>query len=277
MAAGDVSVSFPKVYRDGPNDGTVSGGFTIDDGAMEFDGVDGKVNLGDTGWFVNGTQTISLWFNASKGSERNQYLITHAVTGANSNRFYIVLSNTDTLRITIGSTAYDIPGGASAWNENEWNNILVVRDQANSKAYVYLNGIQYVNSSLTTIGSEVTTEISLGWEATVDPVQKFNGSLNNVLIFNKDVQAKAMEIYNAGKDAYSPVTDGLVFQASGRDYVGTEATPTKIYDTKNIGKGNDNTFIDTAFSEMRVNANSKFLMVPGHRGQVYVTHIEESP
>jgi hypothetical protein len=43
MATGDVSVSFPKVYRVSPNDGTVSGGVTIEDGAMKFNGVDGYV------------------------------------------------------------------------------------------------------------------------------------------------------------------------------------------------------------------------------------------
>jgi hypothetical protein len=104
------------------------------------------------------------------------------------------------------------------------------------------------------------------------------GSINNALIFNRALtQSEITQIYNAGKDAYTPVTDGLVAQYSGRDYLGTAAAPTIIYDTHEYNKSMDE-FIEHNIKSNRVTANDYIGLINlGNTGKLFSVNIEEAP
>ena len=278
MAAGDVSVQFPKVYRDSPNDGTVSGGVTISDGAIFGDGT-GAISMGDVE-LVTIEATWSIWVNKSS-SIAGQGLLGKYKT-ATPDRSYAFQTGTtagEPLRILLSSTGniqYDRSVNSNSFNVGELVNFIIVY-KGGEYITTYKNGVLTDNDT-TSIPTSIYDGTGNLQILKSENTNSLNGSIPQVQVFNRALtQSEITQIYNAGKDAYSPVTNGLVAQYSGRDYAGTALLPTKIYDTKNINpRSEDDSFIDTAISEMRVNANSKFLMVPGNRGQVYVTHIEEA-
>jgi hypothetical protein len=283
MAVGDVSVSFPKVYRVSPKDGTVSGGVTIEDGAMKFDGVDGYVRqdnvLNTFNPKINNNYSVSLWFKTNSYIGTNNALVSFGNSTSVRNYIWFIAINNGKMKI---SSSYDDSTfldtiGTNTVNLNSWNNVMFMEN--GTHRLIYVNGIlDKIDSPTNFTKISGLNTFSIGNLIRTTMGSWYNGSIDDVRIYNRALsQEEITQLYNQGRGQYSSVTDGLVAQYSGRDFAGTEAVPTKIYDTKEVGLvRQDTSFIDTAFSEMRVNANSKFLLVKGHKNQFYVTHIEEA-
>ena len=102
----------------------------------------------------------------------------------------------------------------------------------NGTITLYLNGVE---QTATQSGSyTMSAQFRIG-QGTSAGANFLDGDVNNFMIFNRALtQEEITEIYNAGKDAYTPVTNSLVAQYSGRDFAGTEANPTTIYDTNHL-------------------------------------------
>jgi len=84
------------------------------------------------------------------------------------------------------------------------------------------------------------SNVKIGLRATPN-TQPLNGSISTTQIYNKALtQSEITEIYTAGKDSYTPVGDGLIAQYSGKDFEGTTANPTTIYDTNQLVDGKIN-------------------------------------
>ena len=119
----------------------------------------------------------------------------------------------------------------------------------------YSNGTQkiYINGSLSdtktiTEGTLTNENYRIGTSDVLsgNPGLGFNGTIYQTLIFNRNVSdEEATTIYNAGKDAYSPITDGLIMQYTAKDYLGTPESPTRIYNTKTYPEKVNNTFSTT--------------------------------
>jgi len=271
MGAGDVTTNFLKVYRPSPNDGTVSGGVTIDDEAMVFDNVanDQWITVTKTVDFAEGA--FSIWFKADAIADANEGRIINKEA---NNGFYLQQSfqNNKIILVLRNNT------GASQLfvmdNLPLSDDILITFSWNSTHITLYVNGVFYSSTAITNSWAPNFADFAIGGRSE----RAFNGKIYSTLLFNKQVSlAEHTQIYDAGKDAYSPVTAGLVAQYSGRDYLGSAAVPTTILDSKVVSNyKTDNSFIDAGIQKLRVNANSKFLLAPGHRGQVYVTHIEEA-
>jgi hypothetical protein len=267
MGAGDVSVSVnSQSVRSSIKDGTVSGGVTIEDGAMVFNGAT-RVEIG-------ASQTLRLL----SGGSVSAWIKPLGLGGANSGRIVDAPAGYNFFPATDNKITMNVQGQQL----NTGNDIFVFGDlmhlvlvfTAEVGNQIYLNGVLIAeDETQTNVPTGAAAATQIGNRADAD--RGFNGSINNVLIFNRGLtQAEITQIYNAGKDAYSPVTDGLVAQYSGRDYFGTTAAPTIILDTASTNKSTANLF-EKALKTQRVNANSKY-MAEEINGNLILATIEEA-
>ena len=209
------------------NHGTVSGGVSIVDGAMNFDGVDGYVSLGDS--VLTNDVTISGWFNFNNYGLATQYLFRNSGTNA---RFHFATDSSDGGRIIYGWRD-DSSGGdrrnsySVGLNNGQWYHFTVVTSTTQTDK-LYINGVLVHTGNGAYSVNQLTGTSTLSNPAT----EAFSGLIDGVSIFNRALTPQEIaEIYNAGRDSYSPISNGLVAQWSGKDFEGTEASPTTILDT----------------------------------------------
>jgi hypothetical protein len=219
------------------NDGTVSGGVTIDDGAMVFDGVDGVVNLNtNLASYINSTKLFSLsaWVKTNEVASQTWAL---AIGGTGANKVSLTKNADYKVRIEVTDTSNNPKYATSInpINHSEWTLITGVYN--GSSIFIYINGVL---SSSTLVGN-INDVSGLSYMGARGTNNYWNGSIDDVQIHNRALtQDEITAQYNLGRGKYALATDGLVFQASGRDYAGTEATPTTIYDTNHLTEGKVN-------------------------------------
>jgi hypothetical protein len=282
MAAGDVSVSMTsQAFRPTPfNDGTVSGGVTISDGDMVFDGVNGKVTttLTDNSAFNTTGFSLTGWFNATNTNTATAQYLNTKVDADLSKGFYLYIGSAmgaNRLNFKIETAGVEINTGASSITGGNLYH-YVVNVEPNGNVTFYLNGIQSGTPGISGTLDKITTTTALILGNRVDSARPYGGTLSSV-VFNRPLsQTEISQIYNAGKDAYSPVTNGLVAQYSGRDFAGTAVAPKRIQDTATFNRSTARTF-QTIMETFRknTNANSKFVFDEVNNG-VMLAHIEEA-
>jgi hypothetical protein len=212
------------------NDGTVSGGVTIEDGAMKFDGVDGKVALNNK-ITLDTKFTIGFWANTNSNSPSLSAFINRYQTTTNQRSYHIGV-NSHKYRLLLSQDGVNSYSHHSTNNINYGNWEFIVYTSDGTKTKIYRNGVFDSEQILTITGifdSTAETQIGKGW------VQYLHGSLDGVLIFNRSLsQDEITLLYNQGRGSYSPFTNGLVAQYSGKDYEGTPNAPTTILDTNYV-------------------------------------------
>ena len=179
------------------NDGAAIGGVTISDGAIVFDGTgSNRIDLSNSTVNIQG---FSIWLET--GTTSTEELI---LSGTEADYFLFKRSNNQWAS-GIGGTFNIAPIDdntlthlAGYFTGTEW--------------IFYKNGVQVATRSTTanyTINKLFNRQ---------DNTRPFIGSSNVVQLFSSSFnEAKITEIYNTGKDAYSPISDGLVGQWSGKD------------------------------------------------------------
>jgi len=275
MAAGDVTVSVTsQAHRTGTfNDGTVSGGVTISDGAMVFDGASATQRV-DLGTQFNSTTSFSFgtWFKIEGNTGFKRVLVKYDLTSTDV-PYQILTGSSGTT--SIGAEVRTNVTGYGAYSGNlgnGWNHIIGVIYGTQFK--IYVNGVLLDNKTISGTLKNNNNHLQIGQRLTAET---FNGSVTTTQIFNKALSSSEIsQIYNAGKDAYSPVTNGLVAQYSGRDFTGTAAAPKRIQDTATFNRSTARTF-QTVMESLRknTNANSKFVFDEVNN-QVLLAHIEEA-
>ena len=223
------------------NDGTPSGGVTIEDGAMKFDGSTGYVDTGKVYDFTNKSYTISTWVKLDR-TDTDMTLISDRHSSG-SWGIALKLTSGKFNYAHIGSSASIINSDISP-SIDTWYNIIISSewDGTNYNIKMYVNDNVEGSSTTSVYNYQGTRPMRIGIQGFSSTTQYLNGSLDNVLIFENRAlsPSEITTIYNAGKDAYSPISNGLVAQYSGKDFEGTESTPTTIYDTNMIVQGERN-------------------------------------
>ncbi len=231
------------------NDGTVSGGVTIEDGAMKFDGVNGKVTTTITSNDnFNGTDgfTIVAWVNRLGAGGGNGGRVVDKGTGTGvTNGFGFFMRTGDRFRFNINGSQLETKNTPTVFENGGWRQIAVTV-LANGTARAYYDGqsLSWTNGETanTNPTNQITNTDGLVIGNLVDGTgRSFNGSIDDVLIFNRALsQDEITQLYNQGRGSYATVTDGLVAQYSGRDYAGESSAPTTIYDTNHLTEGKVN-------------------------------------
>jgi len=271
MAAGDVTAQLSsQAIRTGTfNDGTVSGGVTISDGAMVFDG-SGSVAVASNMLNNSNTFSISLWasWNDLTG---NQRLLNGDSSGEG---MYIRKTTGNAIDFLATGLSDDYLSSGFIVTTGQDYHIVVVYN--GTTKFIYINNVLRASEPATGNTSGIAN-FRIGSNR-IGLSDFMKGTINNVLIFpNRALSPTEIALINAsGKDAYSPVTDGLVAQYSGRDYTGTAAAPKRIQDTATFNRSTARTF-QTVMESLRknTNANSKFVFDEVNNG-VMLAHIEEA-
>jgi hypothetical protein len=274
MAAGDVTAQLSsQAIRTGTfNDGTVSGGVTIEDGAIVLDGSSGTI-ITTTGTenIIDDTFSLALWLDFNTQAQFAGVITKGTVNVAGweliATNFARVLdfsgihagTNTQIFRTA------PLPAGMN----------LYILTFNGTTATLYLNNVFNIQGDKNVDNIIDSNELlRLGGRAH-NTDRAFNGISPNMQIYNKVLsESERTAIYNAGKDAYSPVTDGLVAQYSGRDFAGTEASPDIIYDTATFNRSMERT-IERQLTNVRTGANDIYFMDEVNKSILNV-HIEEA-
>jgi hypothetical protein len=216
------------------NHGTVSGGVTIDNGSMVFDGVDGYVS---PSLLITDTSDISIsgWFKIPNSQSITNYVNQYTIFAntANSNLRLGVVVTKDKLNFVFGGSDYTgyVNRGANIIDNNLYYFTAIIEDGSTK---LYVNNVLQ-SSTVTWYGLSGTIGSFIGKRTDLNGY--LDGSIYSLAFYNRSLSELEMaDIYEAGKDAYSPISDGLIAQYSGRDFAGTTSAPTTIYDTNHLSE-----------------------------------------
>jgi len=183
---GGSNSTFTKDYSDSGNNGNVSGatwnstGGYDGKGAYEFDGVDDSVNLGnDSSLDLPGSASISLWGYKNSNNNFQMWL-------AKGNTGYQIL-DTGTTGVIQARWGVDIihVSSTSALSTGAWHHIVVTYNS--SLLSLYVNGQLNASAAHTINAETISDNLFVGRR---HDGFSFNGSIDEVLIFNRSLSAE---------------------------------------------------------------------------------------
>ncbi len=194
-------------YSQYNNDGTINGTIWNNSagipygGAYEFDGINDYINLG-TSILTDNVTTQSIWVKSSHPLANGQYEIVTDLQRTTDMVIYIY--NSSGTRINFGHRTASANDGVTCLIDygadfrDKWNHITAVYNGGSTTAVssynIYVNG---VNCSVATynLGGSTASNI-IGYDSAV-PGGYYNGSIDEVMIFNSSLTAQqVLDIYN---------------------------------------------------------------------------------
>ncbi len=199
----------------GGNDGTMTNFSTFSTDVPKFntksialDGVDDSVNIGTTSLGITTALSVSVWVKTTRATGTFAQIIGEYRWGVTTQRNWILyLSNTAN---RIGFLNYNDDGqrpintvvdvSDANIDDGNWHHVLVTWDNTtNTNSFkIFFDGdiVKQVTPSLTGIRSvsSVPTYIGNGQDAN----RVFQGSIDEVAVWNSDQSANASAIYNSG-------------------------------------------------------------------------------
>ena len=170
--------------------------------SMSFDGVNDVINCGnDSSLQITGAMTVSYWFKGQTGSASVGGV---GKLGASGNRgfcldcigtitFYIAQNTTSLFSLSYSNTP-----------DNNWHHLVGVYNPSTS-VQIYLDGVLVKEQLVSIPASQYNSSNNLQIGARGDSTGFFNGSIDEVGIFNVALtDAEILSIYNA-----TAVVDGV--------------------------------------------------------------------
>lgn len=220
---------FGKVFNPGNTTNV-----TIEDGAMVFNGVDSQLtSISTYNLSLNNSEfTYSAWIKPNTIVTTNDYNEQPVIFRMfqNPNNLFITQRNSE-LHFRIIKVGFDQTLKYPQYINQYKHFVFTISSDNISRLYV--NGVFDEQSAANINGfNDIVSAFDMGFSS---GLRYFNGSLSDVLIFNRALNAtEVAEMYAQGRGSYSLIGDGLVAQYSGRDYNGTALAPTEIYDTNHL-------------------------------------------
>jgi len=186
-------------YNDvlGINNGTPTGtnnATGISSGAMRFDGVDDYISATDDNSLdITSEITLSAWIYPLELA--NSQVIIQKGDGDVSYNYYMRASSDGSLKfISSGGASNDSSAGLIS--ANQWHHAVITFDGTNVRYYV--DGA-FDSSDGAAWGSANANPLYIGWDAFGAGSNYFNGSIDEVLIYNKTLSAaEVQDLYKAG-------------------------------------------------------------------------------
>jgi hypothetical protein len=201
------------------NNGTINGATwkpesqCVSGKCLYFDGSDDYIySPDDDSLDVSSGLTVSLWVKKSK----NFSDIYRMIIGKDNYLPYGILHEPDSrgLRFDIQSesTRYGITSNL-VLNRNEWTHVAYTYDSSTSKMFVYINGEEYINSTLSSSTIDSNSDpVSIGGKGSS---RSFPGFIDEVKIYPYARTAEQIKAdYNAGK-AGAKSSKGVKMSAGG--------------------------------------------------------------
>ncbi|MGJ8534856.1 MAG: cadherin-like domain-containing protein, partial [Alphaproteobacteria bacterium] len=187
------------------------------DTAAEFDGKDEFVQIGNDSSFQSSTGSVQLWFNADSTSGTNMLLNKD---GGRSGELKLYIED----GVLVGSLGSEISTGsrggadvvkATGVSEGEWNHVTLTWDGENLS--LYLNG-KLVDADDSSKGLDGNSgDIFVG--ADHDEKDFFNGTIDEVAIFDKSLSESDIEALYEGGPGEHADTENKVDAGSGDDLI----------------------------------------------------------
>jgi hypothetical protein len=162
-----------------------------------FNGSSSKVTI--TNFQALSTFSVSMWIKAS--SQGQDKVILSPYNGSNSDANTLAVLNGGT-QILIFSNSFPHNHSISASDtsllfDNNWNNFTYTVDLASNTLKMYINGVEKTTTRYGTTLPQLFSNIKLGVRWDDYSLQFFNGSIDQVRIFNKALnQAEVTTLYN---------------------------------------------------------------------------------
>ncbi|MDP3027465.1 MAG: LamG domain-containing protein, partial [Nanoarchaeota archaeon] len=225
----------------GRNNGTAVNAVQTDAGklgkGMSFDGNGDYVltSASETNLGINNQSfSISLWFNAPDGTaQRDMFSSEYNGGASNSEGFNIFLSNSGTLFgrfINSSRSRIQVFGNTNSDN-SQWQHVIFIWNKEQNNCSIYQNSV--FKTSLDCFGHNVTRgdPITIGGYAFSPTVNNFNGTIDDVMIFNRSLSSdEILSIYNATKYQHTQnLSEGAhTFKAYTQDLAGNMANSSLI-------------------------------------------------
>lgn len=135
-------------------DGTAHGVVSAPDrhgaeqGAYDFDGTSGYVDMGDVHNMGTDDLTFSLWFKTTSSSSGLQGLLGKSLYGAQSGRYFLILNNGDLLaNIVPSGSAVSTSTPQAPYVDGDWHQAVVAYDRDGSES-LYMDGVLVDSASI---------------------------------------------------------------------------------------------------------------------------------
>ena len=195
---------------------------------LYFDGVDDRVDLGNDSLFVNGVQTIEMWFIGWKRTLA-QRAINHRRTTGN-NRVYLYLgSSANHIIAYVGDSTAKRIRDEGDWTAGIPNHIALIRDQTNAKLYGIFNGVEVSEHDIV-IETETNVTLTIGASDQSPAQEPFMGKIWEFRIWShaRTVQQIKDNMFNrlvgneAGLVKYHPIDEATGTTANNLVSGGTD-------------------------------------------------------
>lgn len=215
------------------NDGT-NNGMTIDNNSFSFDGSNDYINVPDDNVLdFSSTFSISSWvYFDTTGTFK---IISGKGSGGSCSGYNYLLDFDNLQRIQFcggSGGAYKRAITTATYSPNTWYHVTAVYTSV-SDIKIYVDG---VSQAVTLDGSalQFNTNANALTIGQANSLNWYSGNMGTYSMYNKALNSSEItEIYNAGRNAYTPIGSGLVAQYNAFGY--EDATqPTTIYDTNHI-------------------------------------------
>lgn len=227
------------------NDGTLTGGPTWTIGksksALEFDGVNDYVNVGDPSTSDWTNITTSVWVYWT-GDGLNGYSgIYYKNSGSSRDLGRLLIRNDGKLLVQNGNGNFESEDSGDVV-KNEWTHIAYVYDQSAGKEYLYINGTLKGQKNRTGNISQESNNLWIGFGYNQANNYMFQGKIDEVRIYSRalsetEIQSLYVETSSAlvGRTPTEQYSDGLVAHYT---FDGKHTSTTTVTD---IVGGNDGT------------------------------------
>jgi hypothetical protein len=157
---------------------------------LNFDGSNDIVQTNYTGVLGSADRTFEAWvFVSSSAPALNLAILDYGLNAVGSRNTFLI-SGSRGLSFISGGTNANIGTGGGTVPTNQWVHVAFVMD--NSTGYLYINGVQMMTGSLTTVNTPTNNaNVRIGQRVSGGTIP-FNGTLDEVRIW--DVARTAYEI-----------------------------------------------------------------------------------
>ena len=169
--------------------------------SLTFDGVDDYVDIGNpTELQITGNLTLSAWVKRDSTSTSNNYMIIGKDNVTTGIRAYSLVRNSSTgkaqLNIWKSNVLYNVQSTTTI-NNDQWYHIMGVNDGSDLK--IYVNGV-LENTNVGGGGTidNATIDFEIGRRQAFTNEGYWNGSIDEVAVWNSDQSANISTIYNSG-------------------------------------------------------------------------------
>lgn len=187
-------------------DAAAGDGWTADNkrwgaGALMFDGSDGYVDISHDSSlnFGTGSFSASSWVksSAAEGGIFGKYKVTGGEIG------WSLEFNSGVLwSYFYDGTASESETGTADVDNGAWHYVVLVRDTANSKVYVYVDGVADIDATDATAGNNLdsSTSFKIGDKVEKTYNEYFNGTIDSTRIYSRALGAdEVLANYQAGQ------------------------------------------------------------------------------